>query len=165
MPESETVCYNMNICGIVNRLNRYITEQLYSQSANTNNFNSHDVERCKQYLTNLTSYVDWVVGQPIQDLPKTTPQPYVLAPMVEVFQVSNEMITDVVNYMSTLRDEVVLSQSSRQSTGIQAQDENRIRSMIKAMEDFLSGYVESANPVDMPESSPAEPMVEQSKKK
>jgi len=162
---SNVPCYNMNVAGLVNRLNRFIKEMMYSQSANVNNYNEHDVERSRVYLQNLTSYIDWVVGQPIQDLPKTSPQPFTLAPMEEVIQVSNEMITDMVNYMVTMRDEILLSQSTRQSTGLMSHDERRTRSMIQTMTNFLDNYVAGANPVDMPESSPAEDMVIPSKKK
>lgn len=156
MPTNVPICYNLNIASVVNRLNRFMDELLHSQSANTNDYNEHDVARTKEYLSALTTLIDWVVSQPVLDLPKTTPQEIELGPFTEIQQVQNEMVADMVLYMQTFRDEAVSAQSVRQSTGFMTQDENRFRSIILAMNQYIDNYVASHNPMDMPESTPAE---------
>jgi len=164
MPTEVPICYNMNIAGFANRINRFMQELIHSQSANTNDYNAHDVTRTQEYLSALSSFIDWVVGQPVLDLPKTTPQEIEIGEMTELQQVQNEMITDMVYYFQTLRDEALMAQSVRQSTGFMQQDEQRFRSVITAMTQYIENYVAAHNPMDMPESSPTEEMPTKKKK-
>ena len=150
----------MNVAGMINRINHDIKEELYSQSANSTNFNEHDIIRLKSYLANKVSYLDWCDSQPMLDLPESSPEEYGLAETVEVFPVANQMVTDVVNLMATLRTEVTKSQSASQgSTGFHPADSARIRAVVQAISDYIDNYVEQANPVDLPESHPSVPMI------
>jgi hypothetical protein len=151
-------CYNMNIAGLVNRINRFLVELMKSQSANITNWNDFDQDRLKTYIDNVETYLDWVVAQPLLDLPETTPMLVALNPFPETGPMESDMITDMSLYMQRMRDELLHSQSSRQGTGVIDFDEIRCRAIIKAVRAFMADYVASANPVDLPESTPSDPV-------
>jgi len=156
--KTEPQTYNIIVGGMVDRLNTYIEEMQKSQSANLVDFNVHDKTRLKSYLTALVEYIDWAVGQPMLDLPETSPQLVSMNPFPVIQEHENPMITDVVRLLCRLRDEMVNSQTSRQSTGFVKHDEVRARSIIKFTNDFMDNYVEKVSPVDLPETVPSAPV-------
>lgn len=162
MPDYDP-CYNMNLASCIDRLNRYIAEMQKCQSSGTNTFFEVDLKRIQDYLADLESIFDWVEGQKTLDLPKTSPQEIALSPMIDKIQVDNEMVSDIVNYLITLRDEMRLSQSNRQSTGFHLDDLTRFRAVVESLKNYLTNHVSGHNPMDMPESYPTEILPEKKK--
>jgi hypothetical protein len=149
--------YNHDVAGLQRRMNRFIVEMIKSVSNSGSLMNSYDQSRLESYLGAIRAYVSWIVSQPELDLPETSPRIYVLDVNPSWDLVENESIIDVVRMLELARDEVVSSQSARNSSGLTKFDEKRCISMVDKIEAFLKNYIQTITPLDMPESSPMRP--------
>lgn len=147
--------FNDDVAGIYRRINRYIEEAFKSASSNVADMNTFDQARLMSYLTDISTFLDWVVGQPQLDLPETHPKPTTLADPPTVPDIENSMIQDMVRLFERCRDECIQSQSARNATGLISFDEARIRAVIAKSSAYLTQYVQQVTPIDMPESMPA----------
>ena len=155
MPETiPTTVQNHDIYGLVRRINRFIVELVKAASANVSEITGHDQRRLVSYLDALKAYKAWIVGQPVLDLPETHPQDYDVPPNPVVPTLENESVADVVNLLCKLRDELIASQSARYASTMLSHDAVRFDAIIAKVESFLSDYVGTATPLDLPESSP-----------
>ncbi len=145
---------NYNVKGLHDRVGRFITEVNKSNSGNTPEFASEDVERLKTYLAASHAYISWVTSEPKLDLPKTD-RVYNLDTDPDTPSVDNESVNDVVFLLETLRNEMGKSDSARLKNGFNGFDTNRWTATIKKCESFVSEYVEKATPLDLPQSSPS----------
>jgi hypothetical protein len=146
---------NMNIRELVNKTNHFIKEILKSQSSGLTYINEHDIKRMNSYIKDLNLMIDWVVKQPLLDLPEVVPTEYGLLPFTEWTEPQNFKIATIAKYFMALRTEAVNSQSSRQGSGFIGPDEVRFRQILKEVENYLTTYVAESNPLDMPESTPS----------
>jgi len=149
-----TTVQNHDIYGLVRRINRFIVELVKAASANVSEMTGHDQRRLVSYLDALKAYKEWIVGQPVLDLPETHPQNYELAANPTVPPLENESVADVVNLLCKLRDEMIASQSARYASTMLVHDATRFDAIVAKVEAFLSDYVGAATPLDLPESSP-----------
>ena len=116
--------------------------------------NAFDQVRLASYIGAIKAYVAWIVSQPQLDLPETSPRVYALDENPSYELVENEAVVDVVRMLELVRDEVVNSQSARQSSGLIGFDEKRLLAVINKVEAFLNTYIKEVTPLDLPESSP-----------
>lgn len=151
---NEAKVFNDDIGGLYNRCNRYITELYRSASANVSDVNPFDLTRTTAYLSELEKYTAWVVGQPALDLPETHPQQLTLADAPVVPDIENLMVEDIIRLMERGRDELILSQSARNATGLIKFDLLRWSMVLAKTNQYLATYVKDVTPVDLPESSP-----------
>jgi hypothetical protein len=149
---------NHDIKALNDRLNRFIVELQQSVSANTSSMSEADTGRALSYLESIDALHDWIVSQPVLDLPETAPRVRDLMPEPEIADVENEEINDLVNLLVIGRDELVNSQSSRHASGLIGFDSERLRSLTTKARAFIEGYVTNIAPLDLPESSPREAM-------
>ena len=148
------VTYNLDIVGVWNRLNRYIIEVQKSQSANLSLTVDADMIRVRSYLSTIRFLIQHILDVPTLDLPETNPQEHTLRAAPELADIENENCAHIALLLATLRDELVMSQSSRMSTGLVSFDVNRLLAGITKAENYMSNFVAEATPVDLPESSP-----------
>lgn len=151
---SVQITHNHDISGLHNRLNRFITELIFSVSSSSSQVNQFDQVRLGSYLRAVTAYQTWINDQPQLDLPDTHPRPYQLEANPEVPDLENESIVDVLRMLELTRDELVRSQSSRNAAGLIPFDNVRLTAMLNKIESFLTGYIAEVTPLDLPESSP-----------
>ena len=156
MPTLNT--YNHDIVGIYSRVNRFLTELYKSVSSGGSQMNAFDYNRLSAYMANIKGYVDWVVGQPHLDCPETHPRLYVLDEMPVIEPVENEEVNDVIRILTLARDELIMSQSTRDPSNIKSFDLARFTAVIEKVEAFMTQYIQPLTPLDLPESSPHEPM-------
>lgn len=149
---------NVDVVGYHNRVNRYITEVMFSQSANHSLYKQADLLRTKSFLSAMRFYLDFASGVPEQDLPETNPRKYPMRQNPTVLIVENEMVNQIVDLLVLARDELDNSQSARMASGINTFDLKRQQDYITRIENFIADYVEQATPLDMPESSPRAPI-------
>src|SRR5690349_20971122 len=64
--------FNHDVVGILNRLGRFVTELVRSDSSNLNSMSAADQARLTTYLADVDSYVAYVAAAPSLDLPKTS---------------------------------------------------------------------------------------------
>ena len=155
---SPGIVYNHDVVGIYNRMNRFLVELNKSASAGVSQTSGFDQARLSSYLTNIKGYVAWVQGQPQLDLPETHPREYVLEDKPTIGEVENEEVNDLQRIFAAARDEVIASQSARLASSLVKFDEVRILAVVTKAEAFLSAYVATLTPLDLPESSPDAPL-------
>lgn len=159
MPDpTKQIVYNHDIIGFQTRINRFINELIKSQSSNVSQMNSFDQDRLQTYLKNIRAFHAWVTAQPQLDLPETNPTPWALEPNPETPDVENEEINDIVRMFGLARDELINSQSARVSSGLIKFDSTRFIAIVGKVETFLANFVAQVTPIDLPESSPQDPM-------
>ncbi len=150
--------FNHDVVMIYDMCNRYIQEMMYSQSSGLSGMQFHDLGRARSYITALNGLTDWIVAQPLLDLPETHPRPYMLEAQPEVVTVESEVCNMVIRMLEAVRTEMIHSQSARLPSTLINHDERRLRLVTAKLEAFLDDYVEPLTPLDLPESSPDEPM-------
>ena len=148
---------NHDIVGLDSRINRFMVELGKAGSADLSEISSFDFDRTVSYLSAITVYVDYVQAEPELDLPETTPRKYELEEAAPTPDVENESINDLLRLFSLMRDELAVGQSSRRSSRLIIFDERRLRALVLKAENFMTNYVATATPLDLPESSPREP--------
>jgi hypothetical protein len=160
MPVTATTryVYNQDIRGLASRINRFIVEMMSAASANLAAVNEFDQARLQKYIDAIRTYQSWVLAQPQMDLPETSPRQYPLDPDPTIPTVENEAIRDVIVMLELARDELINSQSARHPTGMLGFDANRLGRVIDKVEAFLTTYIAVVQPLDLPESSPAQDM-------
>lgn len=154
-----TEVYNKDVVFLNDMLDRYIAEIGGSQSTGISGVLPFDVERILSYTAAVKRFMAWANSQPILDLPESHPRLYTLEPFSEPQNVESESVNMLVRLFQDLRTEVVNSQSTRLSGTLLPADTKRIENNITKIESFVNEYVSDATPLDLPESSPEEPMV------
>ena len=145
---------NIDIVSVAHRLNRFIVEIQKSASANVAKVEDFDLTRYKSYLSALRYLITHVTNDPRLDLPETNPTPYSVRDTPGLLDVENESVQHLCLLLKTAKDELMMSASSRQSTGINQFDKARFLAVVDKAELYLSEYVSNALPIDLPESSP-----------
>ena len=145
---------NHDVAGLSARINRFIVEFHKSVSSGTSQVNPFDQERLSSYLDAIDTYHGWVIDQPQLDLPETHPRPISLEDNPVVSDVENENVNDVIRLLGISRDELVNSQSARDAAGLNKYDSARLTALIAKLRAFLSAYISTTTPLDLPESSP-----------
>ncbi len=84
--------------------------------------------------------------------------PYPLEERINPPNVENEGVNQTIRLMTALRIELVHSQSARLAARLQPFDSARFVAIVDKIESWLADYIEQATPLDMPESSPEEPL-------
>lgn len=148
---------NQDIVGLYDRINRFIIEMIKSVSSQGAFFNQFDQGRLSVYLDAVVFYHDWVIAQPHLDLPETAPKYFDLETLPVIVNVENESINDVVRMFVVARDELINSQSARMGAQLLDFDSKRLRDITTKVRNFLTSYIQKTSPMDLPESSPAEP--------
>lgn len=145
--------YNTDVHSIVRRYNRMIVEALKSQSSGVSFTNPFDVARMRSYIAAMRAFQAFIVSQPLLDCPETGPTEIPLPDNPAIPMIENESAYDVVQLIEIARDEVANSQSGRMPTNLLGFDYERQTSYLDKISKLLD-YVDQAEPLDLPESSP-----------
>jgi hypothetical protein len=147
--------YNHDVVGILNRLGRFITELIRSDSSNLSTTTAADQTRLTSYLNAVTSYVTYVAAVPVLDLPKTSHAvQWPVEPLDPVPAISNEDVEDVTRLLMLAHAELANSDSAASGSGLTKFDSDRLSSVIVKAQNFLANYIAKASPLDLPASSP-----------
>lgn len=147
---------NQDLVGIIDRMNRFIVEWNKSSNADSSTVDAFTQTRAASYLDAIDRYHSWVVAQPQLDIQETSSKTYPLEPLPEIVNVENESLNDMIRFLVTVRDELINSQSARESCGVLPDDSSRLTSGIAKIRAFLVDYVSPTVPLDLPKSSPRE---------
>jgi len=152
------IVLNHDIAGVCRRINHFIIELQFSVSGGVAEVTPFDQERLQSYLSAVRSYRDWVIAQPQLDLSKTHPRNIEVGPDPETDDVENESVRDIVYMLELCRDELVKSPSASMPAGFNVFDDKRAMALITKVQNFLDKYVKVVTPLDLPESTPVQPL-------
>lgn len=156
MADPKLTIFNSDVLLITQKVNRFIEEMTRSQSANVSGLTPADKARLLSYTAALKDLLAWITTQPLLDLPETHPRAYELEPFPPVPEPENDDLGNVVRLFEALRTEMVNSQSARLAGTLNKHDVARFEAIVVKIENFVSGYIDKAEPLDFPESSPQE---------
>lgn len=150
--------FNHDVVGVLNRIGRFITELIRSDSANGNTMSVADKTRLTSYLDSADGYLAYVVAQPILDLPKTSRvAAWPIEPLDPVPAISNEDVEDLARLLMLAHTELAHSDSAGLASGVVSFDATRLSAIILKARNFLTGYIAKASPMDLPASSQMDP--------
>lgn len=152
-----TSTYNIDVHSIVRRYNRMLVEIMKSQSSGISQTMPFDITRITSYINAMTNYLDFVVGQPLLDCPETGPTEVPLPTNPTIPYLENESAYDLMQLIEIARDEIAGSQSARIPTNLVSFDYARQKSYLQKLSNLLA-YIGTIEPLDLPESSPMEPV-------
>jgi hypothetical protein len=151
--------FNQDVVWVYDMLRRFHQEMGRSQSAPVSGMIEADQTRLESYLSAVRQAVAWIQDNPLLDLPETHPRPYPLEDFPAELNVENEAINVILRLIRASAVELTNSQSARFSSRLQPFDEGRLRAIVDKLDAFLNNYIRAqAVPLDMPESSPEEPI-------
>ncbi len=156
MADTELKVFNQDVLSLVEHVNRYIDELTHSQSSGVNGMIDADKERIASYIKALRTARGWIMAQPMLDLPETHPRMFALEPFPLVPEMENDAQAHCVRMLEALRTELINSQSARMPSRLQPFDDKRFTSVVDKLESFVVDYIDKAEPLDLPESSPQE---------
>ena len=154
---SETI-FNHDLLMIADKCDRIKVELQRSQSNPVSGMTDHDIARFKTYIDDLKALKAWVIDQPVLDLPETHPREFVVPEAPETIAVESEVINHLVRMIDALRVEMVNCQSARYASSMIGHDGTRFDAVTDKMLKFVDDYVVGNTPLDLPESSPSEPV-------
>lgn len=146
---------NIDAASICNRALIFREELKSSNSSANANMLEADKTRSAKNLEAMSKLVDFIKNKGEEDLPHTggqrsyeageTPAPE------DVADIKNTDVKHICNRWALIHGEVVNSQSAKQASGLQAQDADRLLSMLAALTDYHE-YVNDVEPLDLPET-------------
>jgi len=146
--------YNMDIVTLCRYLDRFVFEVWKAVSANFSDTSDYDAERLNAYLERLRGYHAFCQSVPLLDLPDSSPCLYQLQEPHDTSTCENEASDHMIRILQRGRLELVASQSSRRSNGLQSHDSIRLLAVIERAQNFLDNYIIPLQPTDLPESTP-----------
>ena len=152
MTAPNTNVQNLDVASLADAVAAYVHEIQNSQSADVPTVSPGDLGRINQYVSSTKGLLADIQSRPPLDLPQLDPNTINLNPLPEIVEMENPVTTHIVRLLRALYTEAVNGGSGRSVSGISAPDSARLNAVIKALEDYLAGYVASYNPVDAPES-------------
>jgi len=151
-----SVVRNMDVVGIVERIDRTQFELLSSQSATLNSLDTYDLARIEAYNVALRSYASFVNSASQMDLPHSTPTQFTIKFLTEESDfdtVKNRIIRDLLRLYSSALLQWSRSESADKSNGWYPFDYTRFQLIMDRIDGYLAQYVASTTPLDLPESS------------
>lgn len=155
---------NHDIVFLNAKLVRVVEEVQHSQSSNVSVLNEFDLKRMNAYLDDLDACVVWIQDQPQLDLPETAPTVWVLPDLPVEIDCENEALNQVGRLLRVGRDELVSSQSARLPAHLMEVDQARFVAVVEKIRKLINDYVAGMPVLDLPESSPQEPVTPAGKK-
>lgn len=151
--------YNMDVVSLLNRLGRFITEMIRSDSSNLNDMSPSDITRLLSYLKDIDDKVTNINSMQTPDLPKTSHDvQWPVEPLDPVPSINNEDVEDLVRYLMVTHAELANSDSARSAAGLISFDSVRLVAMVTRTRSMLTTFIAPNNPLDMPASSPMDPV-------
>lgn len=146
---------NPDVASLVRRWDRTLVELTKSVSANVSETMVYDLGRVKQALFMLKSYQAFVTSLPPWDTPESYPVLIKVDCYGTVPPIENDSVWDLAQTVDTAIIELANSQSARLSSNLVPFDSERMAQTITRVE-ALVAHIETAEPVDYPESAPRE---------
>ncbi len=159
-PEPKRYTLNQDIYSLDNMIIRYLIELMTSVSSEVQVIQTPDRTRIDAYIASLDQFRNWMVTSSPTDYPATYKLYYCLSQKPDPIYIASAPIRDLVNQLIVMEGELVLSQSSRLSSGILPQDDVRFQSYLARMTAYLTSYHDQAAPNDHPRTTELTRLIE-----
>lgn len=150
--------YNLDITYLCDKIARYAIEVMKSVSANLAFTNTFDMARMLKYLDDCDAAIAYVQAQPQLDMPESHPMLHAIEPFPTIVDMESDELDHVIRLLRAGYVEIANSQSARMPAGLLPFDAGRVSSLVAKNRNWLTDYVQKRQPMDLPESSPQEPM-------
>jgi GTP1/Obg family GTP-binding protein len=149
---------NLDIRGLLERVDRARYEVLKAGSANIDDIRQADRNRIDTYNSEIVSYAAYIAAEPEQDYPESYPEVYEVNYMVteDMEVIENLGLRDLDALYKKFVVELSNSQSARYPSGIKLQDKARVDSYMQRIDSLLTNHLDAVNPLDLPETNPSE---------
>ena len=155
-PWSPNEVRNMDICGLVERIDRVIYETMTSESSALNELNEFDVQRQINYSASLRAYASTMNSASVMDLPHSYPHMYKIhyaTEEVDVEDIKNKGLRDIIRFYLNAMVQLSRSESADKSNAFHPADYTRFLLIMDRIDQYISSYLQSTLPVDFPKSS------------
>ncbi len=152
-PDPKRYTLNQDIYSLDNMIIRYLLEMMTSVSSEVQVIQTPDRTRIDSYIASLDQFRNWMVNASPTDYPATYKLYYCLSQKPAPIYIASAPIRDLVNQLIVMEGELVMSQSSRLSSGILPQDDQRFISYLERMRAYLTTYHDAAAPNDHPRTT------------
>jgi len=150
--------FNLDATYLADKIARYAGEVQLSVSSNVAFVNEFDMARLQGYLTDIDRAVTYINNQPQLDLPESHPMLHSIQPFPALRNLESDEWDHVVRLLRAGYIELVNSQSARLGAGLMPFDSRRVSALVAKCRQWLDDYVSARSPMDLPETSPQEPM-------
>lgn len=130
--------YNTDIVTLTNALNRFIAEAYMAESASVHFLNEFDLTRFQAYLERLVATQQWIVATPQVDNPSVYPRFHKIPVWADVPSIESDAIRTMIRGLETTRDELIMCQSSRVSSGLLLKDNQRLTANLDRTQALLT---------------------------
>jgi hypothetical protein len=153
-----TGVYNLDVTYVNDKLCRYAFEVVKSVSSALAATTEFDMKRMYAYLDDIDTAVAYVKAQPQLDLPESHPTMHDIEKFPEIPNMESDEMDHVARLLRSARTELINSQSARMGAGFLPFDAARVTALVAKTRQWLTDYVAKRTPMDLPESSPQQPM-------
>lgn len=150
--------YNLDVTYLADKIARYAGEVQMSVSSNVAFVNEFDMQRLQDYLTDIDAAIAYIINQPQLDLPESHPMMNAIQPFPAMRDMESDEWDHVVRLLRSGYIELVNSQSARLGAGLMPFDARRVTALVAKTRQWLDDYVSKRSPMDLPETSPQQPM-------
>ena len=153
-----SVIYNHDTAALCRSVRRISAELYKSVSSGTSGMNSFDQARCKANVAASRSLLAWVNSQPDLDLPESHPNALEVSDPAKYPAVESDSINLALDICYACEVEILNSSSAREAAGMNKFDSGRLGATLDKIDSLVDKHIAIAEPVDLPESSPSEPL-------
>lgn len=160
MAETRTNLTNIDIYGLIRRIDRTLLEVGQCQSADqANGLMDADKARILDYMSDDKAYLAYCAAAPTPDCPESHGQWSIPLPPEPDFgrpveTISNDDIVQILHLLKVQRMEIANSQSARLVQGVKDFDRVRFDAGYDRVVKFVNDYISNTQPSDRPESAP-----------
>lgn len=130
--------YNTDIVTLTNKLNRFVAEAYLSESASVHTVSEFDLVRFQSYLDQLYTTHAWIVATPQVDNPSIYPRYTPIGVWDDVPTIESDNIRTMIRGLEIARDELIMCQSSRISSGLIPFDSIRLTANLDRTKELLA---------------------------
>jgi hypothetical protein len=155
-PWEPTAVSNLNVPGIVERLDRMVYEMLEGESAHLNDLLPDDIKRLIQNSAAIQTYVKVIFEGTALDLPHSYEAMYPIHYATKGYDydaVKNKSLRDLTRLLVNAWVQWSRSESADRSNALYEDDYIRFVRIMEAYDNMIAAYVTEATPLDTPASS------------
>jgi len=141
---------NLDISMLGNTLLLFRKEVYKSASGETFNVDSDDIARQESYLARMEADLAYAVSQPKLDLPKWHPVVIDMPEMPTDYNLDSPTVVYILRLMDAGYHELLNSQSSDKSNGLEDADHARYQRLIDRLKNWVAN-VKATQEIDAPE--------------